>query len=1280
MSKFIDLSLKQISKGSLENITIDKAIKDNILTVILGAPGSGKSSILKKYAEENEHCKLLKIKEFLKLEIKIPQNTETLLLDGMDEYRSIESDKVFVTTKLASQLNEILKEKKLQIVLTCREMDWYGENDVNALSNGINITPEIYQLLPLDATQKNELAEICNIEYARRFIDKFSKYGLLENPQMFVMMAKLHNDNTDEILESKKELYLTYIKRAREQNSDYTCNELNLINPDDFIKITGYIAAFYIFQGIDRFDDKFVDKISSPEGKQTRDNIKLVLRSSRLFTEKCFYHRTIAEFALAYFLNNIIKNKQTILAFERIKNLFVKNDRIPTELRGTFAWLCSFSMDKKLIFIDPYYQAIHGDSSAYNTELKKQIILEVKKYANNIEPHFQKDFQEISLDNYYEEALDDFIKIEFKEGRHLKNHYIFFIIEILTSSNYLSDNIKDFLKEKMFDADIEVYIKIRIIQAFANDIDFLKSVLLGIKQEILKDTNDSLKSLILSMLYPDNIPPDSLAKYLLSYSTSSGETCLFLVYADFKKKLPLAKKIYELLYKRNKEKFYIPDHLKFFIEDFFADLINQYDNNLNENEIFNILKKFRQYYQEYEKIYLHPHRTKLKKDLKSKQETIQILANNLYSIYIDYLITQGTEIMRSQIYNFHNFFPYEIQPNNKTKILFSKISENHPDFNEILFLAGIYALPKEEREEESIKKLAKKLNILKKYKVMLNPPKSQWEIEDEKRQAERKKALRLLIEENEKYFARKTDEELQNDLKTLNFIAEKSSFSYDYAGHREVTRKTFNRLNKILKNAIKVDSLAPELTTLKSLVETAPTANRNIDRVYSSSTALQKNSNIIIIKDEFFKYLYINDLCHCYHYRNNDEKSFSEQIEDAEPEYAILVLKEYIAMLYNKYIGKSSVINKYIDNIDSIQKLHNLIKMLNNNSIKEDLIYTFLKVFNFTININDLESLFYLSNKSKNQLIIKTLTNFNNKDFQNITLEMGVALFSLLDLAFKQVSFKPFDPKIKVNLLYLFLNLFNTEKLLEFIGGGQSPQQQCASFLNRHALASLTLDELHKLEKLREYKEDIWANRIKSSISDEMQKMADNDHALIKTPKSKQVESLRDFFLSGSILSANDFFVETYLQIKELQTEIEDNRNNEKNVFYSADNTPKDENDCRDIFLSRLEDRNRKKIVCSREKHEADNRVDINIKYQNNPNFEVQIECKKDKNSELYSGIEKQLIKKYLSSAVQYGIYLVFFFEENKDKQTMIERLQNNIPKEYKSKIEVICIDLKKNN
>lgn len=74
---------------------------------------------------------------------------------------------------------------------------------------------------------------------------------------------------------------------------------------------------------------------------------------------------------------------------------------------------------------------------------------------------------------------------------------------------------------------------------------------------------------------------------------------------------------------------------------------------------------------------------------------------------------------------------------------------------------------------------------------------------------------------------------------------------------------------------------------------------------------------------------------------------------------------------------------------------------------------------------------------------------------------------------------------------------------------------------------------------------------------------------------------------------------------------------------------------------------------------------------------EVQIECKKDENRQIKTGIADQLVEKYLNKEnVNYGVYLVFNFKKD-DPEAMLKELVTTIPQDYENKIDVKYIDLR---
>ena len=207
MIEYIDLTLKGHDQHNDKSYLLKEVIQNNKIVVLLGAPGSGKTSILKKHESEHLDSQYLKVKEILIFYDRVKEETKVLLLDGLDEYRSAPGvDKAFVVTELG---NNVKKHhiKGIKIVISCREMDWYGETDSNALKDEINTKAVIFRVCPLDDTQKNQMAKLFDINKPNEFIEKFSKYGFLDNPQMFKILADIYETEPEKVIKSKTGIY-----------------------------------------------------------------------------------------------------------------------------------------------------------------------------------------------------------------------------------------------------------------------------------------------------------------------------------------------------------------------------------------------------------------------------------------------------------------------------------------------------------------------------------------------------------------------------------------------------------------------------------------------------------------------------------------------------------------------------------------------------------------------------------------------------------------------------------------------------------------------------------------------------------------------------------------------------------------------------------------------------------------------------------------------------------------------------------------------------------------
>ncbi len=1266
--KYINLTLKEHNQHNGKSYLLEDTIQKHETVVLLGAPGSGKTSILRKYESEHLDSQYLTVKEILKFNDQVKEETKVLLLDGLDEYRSAPGvDKAFVVTELGNNVKKYYL-KGAKVVISCREMDWYGEVDTNKLKDEINKEAVIFSVCPLDSNQKNQMAELLDIKEPQEFIEKFSKYGFLDNPQMFVMLADIYKTSPEEAIKSKTDLYLIFVKMAREHNPAYKLNKTNELEADEILKYTGYISFFYLFSNVEILNEGFLDEICDADHGYPKEKLEIVLKS-KLFEERKFIHRTIAEFTLAYYIYKYKLEKDKLIAVERVQSLFVKKGKVPTVLRGTYAWLCSLTGSEELIKVDPYYQAIHGDNSLFDNDLKKKIVLEVKKHAKK-NPYFFEFGQTMELEGFYNEKLDSFLIKEFDEALNFKNHYIYFIINAIISTPELSHGMKEFLKEKILDNTIQGYYKRDIIKAFQDNIVFLIDILDRIKNDELPDDSDTFKDTLLRILYPDHIGFDKIADYLILYKKRVGGYCYYLLNTDYENKYTLIDNIYKLSYDKTREPHLsLPENTELFIREYFLETLLKYENGLTAKDIYGIIKHFKKYYERYDSLKFNSYRHGVTDELKNSDEKLTSLANELFSLFIDDMLKESNKDIG--IYTFHNFFNYK-SPNKQSKILLEKMDlTKKKDINNNLFLYALRYLQKDELNSDKLKSIAKEFGFEQELYDWQNPKKLKWEIEDEIRKKKIEEKEKKLLTDNEKYFSGKTDDQIQKFFGDLHYVAnllfiEDSSEKEEY-----LTNKTLERLRNILKTAITNKLLKPELLTLESLATDSPKANRNIDYMYYVSCALNDCSDIKIPNEDFLKYLYINTLIHSSS-SNVIKGNLIEIIETTRGDFARAALKEFIELLIEAHLSmvKQNILSftETEDNIDNLKKIV-LLFSPDKDTIQDIILNNFLKVYNFALKLEDLISFNELTKvNEKNKIIILALKTLLENDKKAFTVNMAISIHSLFEYELERFNQLTSDNKVKI--IEYMMSQFNTEESISHFNGWQSPKSMCASFLRDKALNLLGLTSLQKLQETRKDEDDIWSYRIAYTIDKRNQEESDQLYMACS------VEKIKKYIQSDSIISKEDFFTEVYLRLKKLRGVIEANRDNDKETFFSQnkDHTPKTEEACRDEIFLRLQDKY-DDLMLTKEKHEADNRVDINIKYIKDLSYEVQVECKKDKNPDINNGISEQLIGKYFSSGVKYGIYLIFYFGAKKDKDRLVQKVNMDIPEKYKNNINVICID-----
>jgi hypothetical protein len=1049
---FVKLHLSNI-KDNYEEIIKD----NNMITVILGSPGSGKTRLM-EYIGKNYNGYFLRIVDFMYFydvnEIINELNGKNiLLLDGFDEYRTNINNKSQSLRKFAKKLKNLIEKVDVKIIISCRELDWYGDKDDTALKNYLNKDVKEFKILPLDEEQINEFCEIKNIKDKKRFKEKFLKKGFLQTPQLFNISATLEKEN----ISNKIELFEKFIIKAiKEENEEH--KRLNLSNEEIF-NYLGYLAFVFMFSDIKEFSDEILELISTEEYKI--EILNKLVNNGKIFFNKAFIHRTIAEFLLGRYINFLLKEKgfnKTVI-IDKFKNDY----SIYTELRGSFAWLCSISGDFELIKIDPYYQLIYGENNHFSIEFKKKILEAIKEYSNKnpyffrIDDYFAKD----ELRGFYTQELDEFMEEEIEEAAELKNHYLF-IYDLILSSNKetISQEMKKFLfkkiKEGIFPEDFTVHI-LKNLNYSEQD---YKELLKYIQENKLKDENNRIRIEILNHIYPNNFSIDELIEILKEFNpTNFWNYCDFLYKTENNKKIELVEKLEKEIMQDYRKEYYnnINNYEKIwrykciveFLSHFYYELIHSY-NGSNAKYIFYVLKKMYQYYEDFQTFELkYSYRSKIKK---LSDNELQELSDKLFECYfLDKLNNNNLDYIFVE--HFKYFFPLKFPK--VSKILLNYLKKNINNLNQEileLFLKKIVQYKKYENDfEKQLQDFIKENGLERIYEKVITPvkiEKSEELAKLEKKLKEQEDSVKQWRKEVEEYYTKIDKDSFFNNLEDLKFV---STIFY----MKEDNNWNFtNRIKEFLKEFIFCSNYDKYIKVENLLRNIENEREFSFDEALFVSFYLNENYEKVLKKlsQEKIKYLYLLTL-----YKNIPLNTLTSKrfiIFSQDKTFA----KEALIDVF-KYYNLYNTLKNYLED-SKIPLLKLIVERAFYKLNKKNLIDSFLKEFHLTVSIDILEELNKRTSTKLLEIIIKL------KKYNLLTQDELIYFFKeVFDIRNNYQFFKKLSFEDKTFLSFNFMKIFDDDFKLKSVNGLQSDYHLVSNFVSSNLLKLLSKKEMEELLK-----------------------------------------------------------------------------------------------------------------------------------------------------------------------------------------------------------------------
>ncbi|MCY4499188.1 MAG: hypothetical protein OXC14_18125, partial [Rhodospirillaceae bacterium] len=497
--------------------------------VLLGDPGAGKSTAFERERRETPDAELVTARDFRTIYgTRLSPGVQAVFIDGLDEARAGAGDPRGPFDEIRARLRGLAPRR---VRISCRELDWLGENDRMNLAK---VVPGgellVLRLDPLDGDEQHRIVEARKeLPDAEAFVGEATERGvggLLSNPQTLVLLARVVAEKED-FPKGRKETFEEACRLLASETNEEHRGAAPLPPSETLLEAAGHMCVVGLLSGLAGFslpDAPPVDGFLSISvfGQETDDAVRAA--GTRLFPSvggRRFVpaHANLAAFLAARYVAGLMNGS---VPHGRILALLTGCDGAPpTHLRGLVAWLATISPALRGEFIarDPVAVLFYGDIHDFSGPEKSMLLralgsdpsrLHSSAWSRPVMERFpsadmEPAVRQLLRDRTYDRRTDATLKFLTTALRRAPHEFdVAAELRQIVTDNARSFHVRDTALRSWIHA----------LREHPNRITQERAVLDSIVGRSVSDDGHDLRGILLDALYPGALPPAEVWSYL----------------------------------------------------------------------------------------------------------------------------------------------------------------------------------------------------------------------------------------------------------------------------------------------------------------------------------------------------------------------------------------------------------------------------------------------------------------------------------------------------------------------------------------------------------------------------------------------------------------------------------------------------------------------------------------------------------------------------------------------------------------------------------------------